>query len=245
MAIDKLVDSTKLDNSLSYEASRIRLKTGGSANLSFDFTNEKGFGDAIDAISTGAIDINALADGSISGAVEITASSIRDGFFKECRSITSLTCPNATVIRQQFCSGCSSLVSVSLPNATTVNSTQQFIGCTSLTTVNLPKLETPGGNMFQGCTALAFIDLPALTRLSVTRVFYGCSNLKTVILRNNNLVALNNDVFTNTPFASGGSGGTVYVPQALISSYQTATNWSTLYSAGTCTFSAIEGSAYE
>lgn len=209
-------------------------------------TKLDGYSTLIDSIQTGGgIDVNALADGSISGAVEITASNIRDRFFRYCGNITSLTCPNVTIIREQLCSNCTGLVSVSMPNATTVSSTQQFINCTSLTTVNLPKLQTPGGNMFQGCTALAFIDLPALTRLSVTRVFYGCSSLKTVILRNNSLVALNNDALTNTPFASGGSGGTVYVPQALISSYQTATNWSTLYSAGTCTFSAIEGSAYE
>lgn len=209
-------------------------------------TKLDGYSTLIDSIQTGGgIDVNALADGSISGAVEITASSIRDRFFKSCGNITSLSCPNVTIIREQLCSGCSGLVSVSMPNATTINSSQQFISCTSLATVNLPKLQTPGGNMFQGCTSLEFIDLPALTRLSVTRVFYGCSNLKTVILRNNSLVALNSDVFTNTPFASGGSGGTVYVPQALISSYQTATNWSTLYDAGTCTFAAIEGSAYE
>lgn len=53
MAVDKLVDSTKLNNSLEYTADRIRLKTGGSADILFDFENEKGFGDAIDAITTG------------------------------------------------------------------------------------------------------------------------------------------------------------------------------------------------
>ena len=52
MAVDSLVDKTKLNNSLSYEADRIRLKTGGSADIAFDFANEKGFGDAIDAIPT-------------------------------------------------------------------------------------------------------------------------------------------------------------------------------------------------
>ena len=39
--------------------------------------------------------------------------------------------------------------------------------------------------------------------------------------------------------------GTVYVPSDLISSYQTATNWKTLYDGGTVTFEAIEGSDYE
>ena len=42
-----------------------------------------------------------------------------------------------------------------------------------------------------------------------------------------------------------GATGTVYVPQALIPTYQAATNWKTLYDAGTVTFAAIEGSEYE
>lgn len=54
MAIDKAIDSTKLDNSLEYTANRIRLKTGGSSDIHFDFANEKGFGDAVDAIPSGS-----------------------------------------------------------------------------------------------------------------------------------------------------------------------------------------------
>jgi hypothetical protein len=55
----------------------------------------------------------------------------------------------------------------------------------------------------------------------------------------------NKKVFDGTPFASGGTGGTVYVPQALITEYQNNTNWSALYAQGTCNFVAIEGSEYE
>jgi hypothetical protein len=51
--------------------------------------------------------------------------------------------------------------------------------------------------------------------------------------------------FNSTPFATNGTGGTVYVPQALIAQYQQATNWSVLHTAGTCSFAAIEGSEYE
>lgn len=53
MAVDKAIDSAKLNAALTYEAGRIRAKTGGSANINFDYANEKGFGDAIDAIPTG------------------------------------------------------------------------------------------------------------------------------------------------------------------------------------------------
>lgn len=53
--------------------------------------------------------------------------------------------------------------------------------------------------------------------------------LNTLVIRQNTVaqLAIVNH-FNNTPFASGGDGGTLYVPQALISSYQSASNWSTL-----------------
>lgn len=50
MAVDKLVDSAKLNAALNYEANKIIAKGGGTAPLAFDFANEKGFGDYIDAI---------------------------------------------------------------------------------------------------------------------------------------------------------------------------------------------------
>jgi hypothetical protein len=55
--------------------------------------------------------------------------------------------------------------------------------------------------------------------------------LKTVILRNNSVCTLSSSsVFSNTPFASGKAGGTLLVPSALVESYKTATNWSSVLS---------------
>lgn len=51
MAYDRAVDSVTLNKSLTYTADRIRAKTGGTAQISFDAT--KGFGDAVDEIQTG------------------------------------------------------------------------------------------------------------------------------------------------------------------------------------------------
>lgn len=53
MAVDKLVDSTKLDACLDAEADAIRAKTGGSSDILFDYANNKGFADAIAAIPSG------------------------------------------------------------------------------------------------------------------------------------------------------------------------------------------------
>lgn len=53
MAVDKLVDSTKLNACLDAEANAIRAKTGGASDIPFDFANNKGFADAIAAIPSG------------------------------------------------------------------------------------------------------------------------------------------------------------------------------------------------
>lgn len=51
MAFDKVVDSAKLDTAMTYTANRIRSKTGGTDQIAWDST--KGFGNAIDAITSG------------------------------------------------------------------------------------------------------------------------------------------------------------------------------------------------
>lgn len=53
MAIDKLVDSGKLDACCEAEAAAIIAKGGGTAPLAYDFANNKGFADAIAAIPSG------------------------------------------------------------------------------------------------------------------------------------------------------------------------------------------------
>lgn len=55
MALDKMVDSTKLDNALTATADAIREKGGAAASelIPFDLENETGFADAIGSISSG------------------------------------------------------------------------------------------------------------------------------------------------------------------------------------------------
>ena len=51
MAFDKVVDSAALDAAMTYTANRIRNKTGDTNQIAWD--SAKGFGDAVDAISSG------------------------------------------------------------------------------------------------------------------------------------------------------------------------------------------------
>lgn len=100
---------------------------------------------------------------------------------------------------------------------------------------------------FGDCKKMKLCDVGYATSIN-TYAFSNCNALQTLILRRTgNICALANVMgFNNTPFRGYNSlTGTVYCPSDLISAYQSATNWSTLYANGTVAFVAIEGSAYE
>lgn len=105
--------------------------------------------------------------------------------------------------------------------------------CTGLIYLILPKCYTLYSTAVQGCTKLTTVDLGGTPSSSQGFIrqsgFSGCTKLATLILRGNAVWALSNiNNFTNTCFASGKTGGTLYVPRALIDSYKAATNWSTI-----------------
>ena len=125
--------------------------------------------------------------------------------------------------------------------------------CKGLVTAEFPNCAVSAGSSFVGtgpwclggCTNLEMADLGFVTSIG-NNCFYGSSKLATIVLRNTSLVTLTSvGAFTNTPFKNGGTGGEIYVPSALLSSYPTATNWSTVNGYGTITWKAIEGSIYE
>lgn len=139
---------------------------------------------------------------------------------------------------------CTSLKKVSFPNVTSVKQFA-FGNCTALVDVYIPAVLSIEPESFNACSSLEVLDLHNLQNIPALSLKV-CSKLQTLVLRKESVCSLANvSAFNYTPFASGGTGGTVYVPSALITQYQQATNWSTLYAGGTCSFAAIEGSEYE
>ena len=103
-----------------------------------------------------------------------------------------------------------------------------------------------------GARPLALVDW-GLANVPNNFVNYAI-NFKTLILRKTSIATLaNTGAFTGTPFASGGSGGTIYIPKALYDhlgdgtslDYKAASNWSTVNGYGTITWAKLEGSPYE
>lgn len=124
---------------------------------------------------------------------------------------------------------------------------QSFYQCKSMTRLSVPY---GMGSMFapcQNCNALEYADMGSATDMW-GNAFANCYKLQTLILRRTEgVVPLQNvSAFNNTPMRGYNSlSGEIYVPNALISTYQTASNWSTIYNEGYVTFKKIEGSIYE
>lgn len=221
------------------------------------------FVNTIDLLGDEAV-AKAIVERTITEYNDDTIDSIGDYAFSNCSALTSVDLPNATSIGGRAFEQCKALTSVDLPIAIGIGSSA-FDSC-SLTNINLPNAEKIESYAFRGCKKLTEVNVPKVTVLNDMtfylcpftsidlpkvskmngRCFSACANLNLLVLRSETLCALGGtNVFEDTPFAAGKAGGTVYVPQALIAAYQTATNWSTLYAAGTCNFVAIEGSEYE
>lgn len=138
-----------------------------------------------------------------------------------------------------------SLETLKLPNL--ISAQEYMIRNTAIRYAVFPKYtRNLGWRVFSNVSTLLAVDIIGSTSGLLTECFRDDTNLTTLILRGNTLTSLGNiTAFNNTPFASGKAGGTLYVPQALISSYQSATNWSTILGYSTNSIQAIEGSIYE
>lgn len=156
--------------------------------------------------------------------------------FQRCVRIITLRANGAiTTIGSNAFTGLSSapmmIEEVYFPNATLTSLATNIFGSTTAA---------------NACQHLRVIDMGYTSGLAIS-AFANCYALSTLVLRKTGSVcSIQSSSLNNTPMSGyGGGTGTVYVPSALISSYKTATNWSTLYNNGTVNFVAIEGSQYE
>lgn len=117
--------------------------------------------------------------------------------------ITSLSCENVTNVGGEGVRQCERLVEVYLPK------------CTNLS-----------GYCFGLCSSLEKVELGAITSIKAYD-FYNCPKLYRLIIRNTSSVCslANVNAFTGSGIESG--TGYIYVPDDLVNSYRSATNWST------------------
>lgn len=143
-------------------------------------------------------------------------------------------CKNITSCYYMFNSG-TIIKELDLSNLDTSicnNMQGMFGGCTYLKNINLSNVDThlvsTMAAMFANCKSLQKLDISSFTSEKLTNninMLNGCSNLSTLIINNNKLFKMTNvSMVSNTPIASG--TGYVYVPDDMVETYKSATNWS-------------------
>ena len=156
------------------------------------------------------------------------ASSIGTMAFYGCSKLTSAIFPAVTSIGNSAFYNCSSLTTASFPVAKSIASSV-FAYCRSLATISFPAVTYIGAYAFMYCDSLTNVSFPAASTI-VGYAFRYCYNLSNLYLMGSTVCTLSNSTaFSSTPYAgySGSFSGTprIYVPASLLTSYQTATNW--------------------
>lgn len=187
-----------------------------------------------------------------------------DYVFMDCATIQSFTASKKIDIASGMFYRCTGLQSASFPLSETNNQSCNscFYNCTSLQSLNIPKVIMLGQNALQNCTSLHTlvapkmtglrngfasgaglqqVDLPVCGAINGNEHFKNNSGLTILVLRKTSVCTLGNiNSFTGTPFASDGTGGTLYVPNSLLSSYQSASNWTTILGYANNSIKSIE-----
>lgn len=190
------------------------------------------------------------------------ATSLASGFnqfgshFRGCTNLVSVSMPKldySTNISSVF-QGCTSLTSVNLPLMRAMYGNYIFSGCSSLPGAVFPNYGYNVNNanaqissfFFENCTSLAYVDMLRPYQIAAN-AFKNVSAFNVFIIRDESRVTpLNNiNAFDGTPFASDGAGGILYVPNAILASYEAASNWSTILGYTNNQIKKIEGTTYE
>ena len=211
---------------------------------------------------SGGYSVQQIFDREIAGDITVLLKTNNNkNAFQYCPDITSISFSQSNTstapIPDSVCVGCTGLLSAKcVPPAAMIAhqlGANAFQSCTNLQLACFPLATSVYTAVFNGCSKLEIVELGDANFLRQS-AFAGCTKLETLILRGTTVAPLSNvNNFGNTPFASGKSGGTIYIPKVLYDhlgdgsslDYKAATNWSTVDGYGTITWAQIEGSIYE
>lgn len=246
MAFDKVVDSAALDAAMTYTANRIRNKTGGTDQITWD--SAKGFGDAVDAISSGGGADHSVEDAiitrSISGAYSNDRiTTVGECAFLACQALTAIDLPNVTQVKRNAFDSCVHLQTTNLPKVTTFD--REVFLSSGIQQADFPLATTIGDSCFKRASKLTSANLPLVTALpadafrnssirtadfgAVTNInrtaFTDCTSLETLIIRTPSVCVISDISVALRGSKIAAGTGYIYVPDNLVDSYKAATNW--------------------
>ena len=149
-----------------------------------------------------------------------------DYAFYTCDNLTSITIPNSVAsISYSAFNGCSSLKSITIPNSVTSIGDNAFYLCYSLTNIVIPNSVTSiGKGAFQQCYSLTSLVIPSSVIGIGDFAFNYCTSLTTYILQRTAGITT---IGAAATFAGINASTKIYVPNALVSIYKSATYWVT------------------
>ena len=199
-------------------ANAIRSKTGKTDKILPSLMSSE-----IESIQSGGSDL-VIDDASYLFAYGSRLNSLNE-LLSVCKGVTNC---------QSMFERCLTLNSIDMSSFDTSKVTimyNMFNTCTRLTSLNLSGFDTSQTTnmtqMFSACENLKKLDISSFSseKLAASGQMFARSGIETLIIDNPILFQIKTDnCFNNTPIASG--TGFVYVPDAMVETYKSATNWS-------------------
>ena len=132
---------------------------------------------------------------------------------------------NVTSIGNSAFYSCYSLSSVSIPQGVTSIDTYTFYNCSSLSSVSIPSSVTSiGSSAFYNCHSLSSVSIPSSVTSIGNSAFSSCYGMAIYDFTNHTSVPT---LVSTNAFSSIPSDCVIKVPSSLLSTWKSATNWST------------------
>jgi len=167
---------------------------------------------------------NTLIAGCKNTTIPNSVTSIGEGAFNDCRSLTSVTIGNSvTSIGSSAFYNCKSLTSVTIPNSVTSIGNHAFYGCKGLTSVTIPNsVKSIGNYAFYYCSGLTSVTIGNSVTSIGNYAFDGCSELADVYCYAKNVLSTGSNAFKYSYVEYA----TLYVPEASVAAYKATEPWS-------------------
>ena len=169
---------------------------------------------------SGSVDIPATI--SYDGT-DYSVTSIGDGTFSYCRSLSSVTIPNSVIlIRSNAFYYCTALCSVIIPEQITTIEYNTFGWCYSLTSITIPNSVRSINEMaFSGCSSLTTVTLGSSVKQIQPSAFTSCQALTNVYCLAEDAPIIANTVFDVYSIEKA----ILHVPASSIEAYKATEPW--------------------